>query len=249
MSLYKYYAPDSFDFICVEGGVSARFSQPSVLNDVFELSEIITEERKQETITSNRYIKMIPTEIKNPISRAKRTKSIYDKKFGVFSVSKKSNSRCMWSYYCEDNSGFMITFKGDIKLPIIQSENNEVNYENERIPEIYERTREKSPDEIRELYQELLFRKDDDWTHEGEYRFIALLEDIEAKKTDSNGFPIHCLKIPPSDVEAITLGVRSSEALTRKAIFWIQSHAPNVKLFKAAPCTKYFKLNYERIEI
>lgn len=36
MKLYKYYSPESFDFIFNDEGISLRFSQPELLNDPFE---------------------------------------------------------------------------------------------------------------------------------------------------------------------------------------------------------------------
>jgi hypothetical protein len=265
MSFFKYYAPDSFDFICVEGGVSVRFSQPSVLNDIFELNGSINEESSQRSIyktilKENPLLNDISFENLQPlIDRFKPdffnymsvfSNTINDTQFGVLSLSRRKDSRSMWSYYANEHQGFMVEFNE-------KSETSEyLNFDHEHGDVNYEIIRPKNiisinnkSEERNKLINELFFTKDKDWEHEEEYRVLASIPKIQAKKLDNNGFPIHSVTIPVAEIDAIYLGVRSSETLARKAKFWIKQNSPAVKLYKAEPCRTEYKLNYNEVKI
>ncbi len=265
MSLYKYYAPDSFDFICVEGGVSVRFSQPSVLNDIFELNGSINEEGSNRSIyktilKENPSLTDISFENIQPLidrlkpdyfnSMSLFSNRINDTQFGILSLSRRKDSRSMWSYYANDHKGFMIEFNEKSETSDyldFDHEHADVNYKLKRPQNII--TINNDNDKRHKLINELFFTKDKDWQHEREYRVLASIPKIQANKLDNDGFPIHSVTIPAAEIDAIYLGVRSSENLARKAKFWIKQNSPAIKLYKAEPCRTEYKLNYIEVEI
>ena len=264
MSLFKYYAPDSFDFIFVEGGVSARFSQPSVLNDIFELNGSIDEENSQRSIyktilKENSCLQDLSFEELQPLidrfkfdyfnSISDYSNSFSNTQFGVLSLSRRKDSRSMWSYYANDHKGFMIEFNEKSETSEyfdFYHEHKDVNYEIKRPKNIVSINYNDA--EKNKLINELFFTKDKDWEHEEEYRVLASIPDIKTNKLDNDGFPIHSVTVPAAEIDAIYLGVRSSEALARKAKFWIKQNSPAVKLYKAEPCRTEYKLNYIEVK-
>ncbi len=267
MSLYKYYHPDSFDFICINGGVSARFTQPEILNDIYEINGRIDDEMlkgrttkilkeaglssiKDEEIVKLKNI-MQDTLINDLGDLIKKTMV---NKFGIFSLSKKKHSRAMWSYYSNDHSGFMITFKTNDEFvpPFIQGDDNygsgEIIYSNSRpenLASLIKKTEKiTSKDEKEKILIKYFLTKDDHWQHEDEYRVIASLNDIASSSLDNRGFQIHKCLIPTHHIESITLGVRADDILKRKALSWISNHKHKVKLYRAKPCN----LTYDFID-
>ncbi|MBJ7556541.1 DUF2971 domain-containing protein [Marinomonas spartinae] len=274
MSLYKYYAPDSFDFICVEGGVSARFSQANVLNDVFELNGSIDSEislSKTKELLEKSGVSSSLLDENSLLNLSKNLNNVFTTQFekalqenlentiGVFSLSCVKHSRSMWSYYAKDHSGYMITFltNDEGEPPFIQGDDNfgsgHVNYSKNRPVNLFKTVhnikKKESKEEKEKEMLNFFLAKDDDWKHEKEYRILSAFSDLYSNKLDSNGFKICTFKIPAHQIESITLGVRASEALERKAKFWIQSHSNKTKLFRAKPCATEYKFLDEEIKV
>lgn len=247
MTLYKYYHPESFDFICVEDGVSLRFSQPEILNDPFDSnlknSPFNNDEIQQiEKIYSDlnfskkeEVIRKITNE--NPESIQEIINKSINSTYGILSLSKEEKSRLMWAYYSEKHTGFMISFK-KLNLKISEFSSGDVFYEKSRpdYKNMSEADIEKS-----------LFIKDEDWHHESEYRIFAKLEHIKCKKTDPNGYPIHSTILDPRNIDRIVLGARSDATLERKVKFWVRQYAPHVMILKAFPCKNSYSLNYNPV--
>lgn len=271
MSLFKYYHPDSFDFIFVEGGVSARFSQPDLLNDTYEFNGSINE---QVFINRTRNIledSGIPTgsieneKIKNLSEKLKEyfirdydelmSKNIKNK-MGVFSLSIKKHSRAMWSYYANNHSGFMISFSTneEYQPPFIQGDDNfgsgHVKYTDirpEGIATLIKKSEKMDKEDSNKLLLDFVLTKDDHWKHEEEFRIIASVSDLPSAKIDKHGFRIHTFTIQAHQVESITLGVRASDDLERKARIWIENNKNKVKLYRATPCN--LRYEFDDIEL
>lgn len=251
--LYKYYHPDSIDYVFLREGVSLRASQPSSLNDPFELNfsvtnlveKVLSEKRiDPEEINNEKFMELISehnalksslySEIFFDLSEATRDKSI-----GIISMSRKKKSRTMWSYYADSNKGFMIAFKSKRVGPVKSIKDidfKNVQYSKER----------PSLKNIRGDDNNY-YTKDIAWKHELESRAIIELKNHQATKTDSNGYPVHTVIIDPADIYYVVLGVRASKSLERKIKFWIEEYAPTVHLFKAKPKAMTYDLIHEPI--
>jgi mRNA-degrading endonuclease RelE of RelBE toxin-antitoxin system len=267
MSLFKYYAPDSFDFICVEGGVSARFSQPSVLNDVFEFNGGVPESKLLTRTKS--LLESCDIDIKETSEKSieKLSKSLEDyfrdelkylsetlanTFIGIFSLSKIKHSRSMWSYYGKDHAGFMIEFQTDKNYqPIFTIEDERytcdfVTYTKERPINMFfsiKALKNMSEEDRNSIGDKAVLSKDYQWSHEEEYRAVRSVRYIPSIGLDSNGYKIHALTIPNSQIKSITLGVRANDTLERKAKYWIENQSPTTKLYRAKPCATEYKFN------
>lgn len=277
MKVYKYYQPESYDFIMRKEGVSIRFSQPSTLNDIFEASGSIDIQNQEfllnysESILDNsdyeglkKYLPLLPNMfqaiIKDKLFNYHNTsdKLLHDTTVGILSLTKNKNSRSMWSYYADSHRGYMLEFDIDLAksyFPFNYSSQNVV-YNTERPPSIQEyisrNGHPKNKEEEFNIISQLWITKDIDWEKEEEYRVIADLTDpyfIDNSEVniDAYGFPIFTTNVPNKLVKGIYLGARSSEVLERKMAFWIMKYSPNTKLYKAKPCETTYKMEYPPI--
>ena len=245
MSFYKYYHPDSFDFICVDGGVSIRFSQPELLNDPFDsnlTNSGLNEKEVKKFKDSLIKMGMKPNEesfeklkYEDPKITQEKVNNYIKSTYGILSLSKNGKSRTMWAYYSKDHAGFMINFKS--------IQNDELNIKFEEVKYSCERPDYKNIES--ENIEQSLFIKDKEWIHEDECRAIAELQHISSIKTDAKGYPIHSIILPSINIDSIVLGVRSDDILARKVKFWVKTHAPHVMIEKAVPCENDYKLKYE----
>ena len=261
--LFKYYSPESFDFIFNDNGLSIRASQSTILNDPFELKSSPIEKARNTVqffremkienykIVSDTALLLLEQNLKGMEDDFIKSwgdnhnKSI-DRSFGVVSLSDNKCSRPMWSYYAKDNTGFMVCFD-----TLEQSENvrilNGIEYSKVK----YSNKRPSLPiDEPDNIYHQVIddyYMKDDSWEHEKEFRAIVKLSDFPAKMTDAKGFPIHCLNAPPEAICYIVLGCRASDALERRILFWIEQNAPNVSLYKAQPYPDIYDFEYVKL--
>ena len=256
--MYKYLSPESIDFILTSKGVNLRFSQPEILNDPFELKPSLSSfssEIKNNLIKSgepfghesNRYFQAIEKEyIDSVVAEFTEATESYlsnslNSTIGILSLSKSPQSRCMWSYYAKDHTGFIICFnysEGDKYYTIDNHNFADVLYSQSRT-ENYELSTKSSNND--------LLLKDSEWKHENEIRSFIDLKYLPATRTDPNGYPLHCKDFPVEHINKIILGARSDKILERKVKFWVDNYATNVIIEKAIPCKNEYKLNYELI--
>lgn len=241
--LFKYYPPESFDFIVTKEGISIRFSQPESLNDPFESLPILKHEFYGD--------KHIGLDIFPPIppytyDEKKEINEEYKKEFyssinnsiGILSLSKKSCSRPMWAYYSKDHTGFVIEFS------YIESGLKEINSPAGTSGNvIYDKERPSTKEGVTatHMFKEALY-KDSQWSHEEEYRITAGLNRFSPKKTDGNGFPLCTVTLPYDYVSRIIIGVRASIELERKALFYIKNFAPHISLDRNVLCSESYQL-------
>jgi hypothetical protein len=277
MNVYKYYPPESYDFIMKKEGVSVRFSQPSILNDIFEASGSIDIKNQESLLNYSESIldrsdydglkksfpllpNMFQAIIKDDLFKKHNAadKLLHDTAVGILSLTKNQNSRSMWSYYADSHRGYMLEFEIDLEnsyFPFTYSSQS-VDYCIERPPSLQEyilkNGRKKNTEEEFNIIFRLWITKDIDWEKEEEYRVIADLTDPyfidnNEAKIDAYGFPIFTTNVPKKLVKGIYLGANSSEALKRKMAFWITKYSPNTKLYKAKPCETTYKMEYPPI--
>ncbi|EAQ65616.1 hypothetical protein MED121_08628 [Marinomonas sp. MED121] len=216
---YRYYPPNSFDFIFTKEGVSLRFSQPSLLNDPFELNPCLP-------TWSEKF--------------HKGTYEIINDNIGILSCSKNECSRTMWSHYAQDHTGFVIELDVE-KLEHIKALPDYFR------PLLYASTRPHLDELLVEKIIELSFVKDEAWKEEQEWRCVVHLGTIPLTGYDPNGVAIHTETLPVKFINRIILGASSSITLEKKAKLWIEQFAPNVQLFKSTTSRKTYSFEYIKI--
>ena len=269
MSFHKYYTPDSFDYIFVEDGISIRFSQPEILNDIFEsnlgysgLNENDLEIYK-EFLTKNEYSSsQIEQILKGQKERDyKTTHTIYNKEInklhGIFSLSKVDEdeikegkkSRLMWSHYAKDHTGFMLSFNNEKEFELDNEPDKAFSFREVEYSNIREQFhKQRIPDNTDPLSH--LRTKDCAWIYENEFRLIVTTDmQRKSNKTDTKGYPIFTITLNSSAIEYIVIGARADDTLIRKISFWIKQQGRHIPLRKAEPCIEEYKLNYKPIEI
>lgn len=274
MLIYKYYTPESNSFVMTNKGVSVRFSQPSVLNDIFEANGSMNIQSQEALLNFSKSVfgaenheelsKVFPllpetfqAIIKDKIFsyHNKSNQLMNDTTVGVLSLTRNKNSRSMWSYYADSHRGFMLEFDIDLEknyFPFNYSSGN-VTYTTERPPSLHQYILKngapKSSKEVLDIMSKLWTTKDIDWEKEEEFRVIANIEEMDSDNLDSQGFPVFTANVPRDLVKGIYLGARSSEDLKRRMSFWIKKHSPETRLYKAEPCETSYKMDYNLISI
>jgi len=251
MSLNKYYPPESFDFICVNDGLSVRFSQSEILNDPFELNTVFTKldpllkkmikHIQKDESKSEQTIKNIEGRDRSKFNEI--TNTSMSKDIGILSLTKNDESRPMWAYYAKEHTGFMVQISDKFLHTLEPNEAydifKDINYSTKRPKNV----------DIYESFNEVYYTKDNAWEHEREFRVIQELEDIPLYTTDTNGVNVHCSIIPEEYIIKIVLGSRSSEELKEKAKFWIKNNKNSIELYKAETCQTNYQLIYKKVEM
>uniref|UniRef100_A6W2E1 DUF2971 domain-containing protein n=1 Tax=Marinomonas sp. (strain MWYL1) TaxID=400668 RepID=A6W2E1_MARMS len=259
MELHKYYSHDSFDFICVEGGMSLRYSQPQALNDPFEVNPAFTKcnpeleaaiKKEISNDTGDNRIDLSPEEAilfineRMPDPMRDIINAEIQNKIGILSLTINNSSRAMWSYYGKEHKGFMITISDSYLMELKKID----NVSNHKIV-TYTKNRPININFDNCDFDEIFYVKDSEWFHEEEYRAVQLLVNIPIIEKEEIDIPLHCDLVSSQHICKITLGIRSSDKLKEKAISWIKQNAPKVELYQARPCRTQFRLEYEKIEI
>lgn len=269
MKLYKYYPPENCDMILtLRGDISLRFSQPSALNDPFDLSpsikmpDIDTRGRVEEIIkragTKSKYymdgntgeyfskenieeFELSEQErmLKQKVNNLKKHN---DENIGVLSLSRNHNSNLMWSHYAKNHTGFMIEIENsfDINKGYIGKSlmAKEVTYHNNR-PQT--KLHESYSDESYFLF------KDPSWEYEKEMRLVVQLSTLKPiKNTETHTLPCYCHQYPVSKLSRIVIGALCPK---EKEIFirnWANEFAPHTLVEKAYLSATDYELKYKQ---
>jgi len=257
MSLCKYYTPESFDFVFKPDGISIRFTQPMLLNDVFDSNiavfpydesdheaslGILARIYKNDKEALERVLKTAKNKLSDTKRNQKQLNDSINKKFGVFSTSMNLRSKLMWAYYSKDHTGFMIAFnQSNLGLDEILFRNEKVQYNTQRKKFTYT--------DYSSLTEPLFF-KDKEWEHEEEVRLVSSLKTMEAEATDTNGYPLYLSTVHPEHIKYIMLGYRCSSELKQKIHFWVDKYGHSkIKIFETELSLTKFKLHYKTSKI
>jgi len=141
--------------------------------------------------------------------------------FAVLSLSKNANSELMWSYYCNNSSGFVIeivlsdsSLSRDSKLHSIG--------ENDPRDVIYSTTRHAVSIDRFEIPLDAIFTKSEAWSHEEEVRIIRRIDkegiknysDVNIIKRDSRGGinrNVYLFNLPPSSIRGVVIGYNCTD--------------------------------------
>lgn len=230
---YKYLAPDLFKKVFEKNLVKLRITQPSDLNDPFEILPVLSNENEAKTIFEKslygatklfKTTEQYNTEFEKWKSannfriswnniEAKKHLDFLDNIIGTVSFSGSWKNVLLWSYYAKDHKGFCLGF--DSKSPNFIPKINEglvkrVDYNNDRIklPDIF------INESIfhRSKLLKLFFTKSRKWIAEDEYRLVYFLETFEPEKDhfSPSQLPIYLKKFPHDTLKEINIGPRAS---------------------------------------
>lgn len=120
-SLFKYFAPDRFDNLF--RGRMIRFTQPSALNDPFELtasfeiSDELVADFIQQKLTEHPDAEDMRGEFEQALRKPENRQLIKDQiyaeilnKIGIFCLCEESKNLLMWAHYAQDHKGFIVEF-------------------------------------------------------------------------------------------------------------------------------------------
>lgn len=264
MKLYKYYPPTSHSFILLENGkISLRFSQPSALNDPFDLSPTIdinkdssySFAKKVQERTSSKANKIIDGNTgesypratlkefedslheKNVKQKTVNLRTHNDLSIGVLSLSKNENSSLMWSHYSQHHTGFMLEIENRFELNTQLKKAQDVVYCKNRP------TTKQSESHSDKSY----FRyKDPVWKYEDEMRLVVELHQLEpTEKTKNDHLPCYCYTYPRSQIGRIVLGAMCSKDVEECIRKWASEHTPKIIVQKAYLNAFNYQLDYK----
>lgn len=191
-SLYKYVTADRIDIL--QNG-HFRFTQPSVLNDPFEMSADVTSVREGDRDDLS-FGKMVLNAAANFV----RPK--YGDSLGVLSLTGRPDNLLMWAHYAGEHCGFLIEFDARHKFFDQRASPDDllrclqpVRYSKER------------PAVGWKGYALALLTKSLQWEYEQEWRMIFPLEESNLEK-EKNGVKIHLFEFPAECVRGLVLGCR-----------------------------------------
>lgn len=270
MKLYKYYPPENCEIIfTLRGDISLRFSQPSALNDPFDLSPSIDISNidirekveaivKRTKTNSKHYMDGNTGEyfLKGNIDEFERSererlikqkvnnlKKHNDENIGVLSLSRNKKSSLMWSHYAKNHTGFMIEIENsfDIKTEY----NNSISLIAERVN--YHKTRPITKSSDSHSDKTYFLFKDPSWKYEKEMRLVIQLNLLKpTDETKNNTLPCYCHPYPVSKLTRIIIGAlcpREKEIYIRR---WANEFAQDTVVEKAYLSPTDYKLKYKQ---
>jgi hypothetical protein len=230
------------------------FASPSSFNDPldcriptrFEAPEHIVEKHWR-GIASQPYIDMpdrgreariqqLVRDSATPEGRAKLTEQLLNllARNGTVSFAKDPNNMLMWSYYAEGHSGIAVRFGMDLSQ--IAAFGQALEAQGTQLFPVRVEYSDDFPNcnyytaTTHERLKKLLGTKSAEWTHEGEWRFVL---------PDRTGY----LKIPPTAITGVVLGMRidpCNEAIIRE---WISKRSPKIDLLRVSHIENSFRLH------
>lgn len=198
-ALYKYVTADRID-ILVNGMI--RFTQPSVLNDPFEMSADVTAVADPEDPAA--FMKMTL----NMAAQYVRPKA--GDRFGVLSLTERPDNLLMWAHYAGEHSGFLIEF--DPGHVFFDQRSAEEQLDCCLQPITYSDTR---PAVGWKGYVLALLTKSPQWAYEQEWRMVLPLERSARQLA---GGSVHLFEFPVEAIRGLVLGCRMPDARRQEIV-------------------------------
>lgn len=291
MILYKYLHPDRIDVL--EGG-QIRFTQPSVLNDPFELRpnfeaarvallELVLDGDHERRHVYNDWCKInedilkeenllisyedIKLDLKDEIERLLiravdnlfevQIYDLFDRRHLILSLSKRPDSRLMWSHYACEHRGFSVGFDQEMlqvglreRLTVLKPAS--VRYSDKRyvvpgslaasciaasqVMDERDNCDENTPplSDVKAVMTRILLTKSSDWKYEDEVRFFAPVERATSSgKRDVMGATVHLFDFPPESVVRVTLGCKAAPSLKEEIYKVVSTQYPKASIDQA----------------
>jgi Protein of unknown function (DUF2971) len=155
-------------------------------------------------------------------------------RIGVLSLSEISNDPTMWAHYGSNHRGYVIGFT--VEHPYF----NRARSEDDQFFHLRKVDYETPPTEpvfLKSMRTEdILFRKDECWSHEREWRMLVPFEiEVPSDTIDVDEVPIHLFRFPGEAVGPVILGANASNELEQEVrrLTSVGSRYPNAVLGRA----------------
>lgn len=156
---------------------------------------------------------------------------------GVYSMSKKPNIDCLWSYYANGHKGFCIEYDAKILKDFFEREYwtfcLDVVYGNKKYITTINNIREYTS-KRKDFLRKTTATKGKNWKHEQEVRFVS------GKKSDY-------LRIPSNAVIGVYIGVNCKDVNRKLVIDTAKNTNSNVKLYQMYFRKDSFDMYFEKI--
>ncbi|MBC7703327.1 MAG: DUF2971 domain-containing protein [Rhodoferax sp.] len=164
----------------------------------------------------------------------------FDELLGAFCLSEVPDSLLMWSHYAESHAGFLLAF--DARHPHFHEERSSKDEFRHLRRVIY---REARPSATLQDFEgvDVFLVKSGHWAYEREWRIFRALSEA-AVVYPGTPHPAHLFRFPPSALQAVILGARSSAETAAAVIEAIRASAElsHVKIKRARPDASHFLL-------
>ncbi|ELG4788131.1 hypothetical protein BBM86_05200 [Vibrio parahaemolyticus] len=246
-TFYKYLPPERDTYF---SDSLLRFTPPSDLNDPYEGLPGISEELLDKVLSIAKLPFLQPPEGLKALERdpslfiepfLRKGMAKIDSALGILSLSEFWNNPLMWSHYAASHQGFCVGFDSEHQYFDFNEHQSTchdmtvlpVNYSNQRFMLTTKRMDKK------DVFNSLC-TKSTDWTYEGEIRMISSL--MKADKTiTKEPYNIALFKVPHDSITELTIGLRSSSELEKKAR--LLARDLSVPLYRTAVSRNSFDLD------
>lgn len=267
--LYKYLSPERIDVIHDK---KIRYSQSCALNDPFEASFLISDKAAENKIINALYEsatefwnslketektkeneEILRGKIKEETDRinmmlsankfGEEVEKLVQKRIGILSLSKTSNSLLMWAHYAKSYTGYVIGFDESDKYFIEPDKNGNLVYP-KNVTYTSERLVIDAKDSL--FYEKLFCTKPIEWSYEQEVRVIRDFPKSVGIKKDNNGYPIFFSRFPERIVKEIIVGHKCT--ITSEIMKIIAKYDHKIPLYRMKIDNNKYILNKEIIQ-
>jgi|KBSSwiStaDraftv2_1062776.scaffolds.fasta_scaffold50172_6 hypothetical protein len=147
---------------------------------------------------------------------------------GAVSFSEDPDSLLMWAHYGAKHQGYVIEY-----LPEHEWFDQRVSPDDEYDwlrPVRYQQARAALV-ATQSSGDDMFLTKSSDWEYEREWRVLFLLKDCEVHELDSDGVPVHRVRVPRQAMKRVILGCRMTPETRRAAL----EHAAGLEVHEAVP--------------
>ena len=168
-----------------------------------------------------------------------------DECLGAFCLSEVPDSLLMWSHYGASHAGFVIAF--DARHSYFHEEKSP-NDELRHLRRVEYREARPSATLTEFDGTDVFLVKSGHWSYEREWRIFRALSEADTIYP-GDPFATHLFRYPPSAIQAVILGARSSAQTAQAIAAAIQSHSSlsHVRLKRARPDESHFLLHIEAV--
>jgi hypothetical protein len=195
---------------------SIRFTQPSAINDPFELlPEVVVPNNTVEKKLSFSFdvlahrrqpqpgaLNEVPDGCYASDDKSRDIVHQFNSLIGILCLSRVSDSLLMWSHYADQYAGAVVEFDG-----LHEFFGGQIDVEYRQLRPMLDVCAYISPPEPIPVAE--LCSKSDQWKYEQEVRVIRSLADCEKGSIDPRGFPVYTQHLPHECIKSVTLGERT----------------------------------------
>jgi len=271
--LFKYLPAARVDVI---QNLQIRFTQPSSLNDPFEVMQLVYDEkaaadfvlRTMERLdalwdgvdaadrtddakklldrTRIKTLRMLGKKL-TPQTFGKVAMQEIDRSFGILSMSRVDDNLLMWSHYADAFRGFVIGLDDGHEFFRAMTPSGQLA-KPRRVT--YSSRRQILSPQDPEFQERLLCEKPLEWAYEQEERaFRYFLDDAPSVGEDFQGKPIYLVPIPPDAVSNIAIGCKASEGHRKTIVEVRDAFFPHAELHEAFPSDTHYEVVFKPLKM